>query len=627
MVDKKKDGKNLIASAIGEAARKLEQLKPPDDPAPQLARDDALPGRWTADKLGLPRESPCPVVPLGIENGVYHLMDSCGQHRELRGSDFTHSTIQDLFALTPNWPLWAAPRWGRPPTPEDPPPLKSFEDDRIRVMLMHACSLLGQFSAKEKLRGRGAWRLAQSGGLVYHAGRLLWRCELKDGVPFFRCEPPGWLEGRLYAVGAGIPGPWDQPLRLHDPTDNPAGPLLQTLRCWNWEKPEIDPVLLLGWIGVAFLGAALPWRSAVVLLGDRGTGKSTLQRGLKDLFGDALFSSADTSAAGIYQNMRHDARPVAVDELEAGADNRKVDAVINLMRGASSGSMQARGGADHKPVEFQMHSAFLFSAINNPLQSSQDLSRVAILRLRELDPAKPKPPAIDADVAGRKILARLMAQWHRFDELFELYAGALVAGGHKGRGGDTYGTLLAVAEMMLGAELAAELAVPLSEDLNFWTENLAAHKLPEIQDAVPNWEACLAHLFTVPVPQWRNGARATIGQLVGDLHTPGLELDVTQIRRELAAVGLGLMVPGENFNLSFGHILAIPNRSAALSELFRGTPWGGSGGEGGPWKDALRQGPDAIVLRDVGNKDRMRIGGGKQVRCSLVSLKHYFAHE
>lgn len=42
---------------------------------------------------------------------------------------------------------------------------------------------------------------------------------------------------------------------------------------------------------------------------------------------------------------------------------------------------------------------------------------------------------------------------------------------------------------------------------------------------------------------------------------------------------------------------------------------------GGPWKDALRQAPAAIIITDK-NVNRIRIGGVQQ-RCSLVVLKHF----
>jgi len=624
MASKKEDGKGAVAASISDARRKLARRRKFADPLPHLQRGDAWPGKWKPNDLGMPVEDPCPVVPLGREGPLYHMMDSAGQFRSFTASDFSHSGIQDLFARAPNWPKWCFPRYGRAPAPKDgeapkPPPIKSFQDDDIREMLMKACSEVGQFSADNKLRGRGAWTL-RGGGLIYHAGEEVWRCEVRDGVPFFRAEETGMIEGHLYPLLPEIPAPYDQPIGA---ADNPAGALLETFRKWNYEKPAIDPVLLLGWIGAAFLGGALDWRPAIVLVGDKGTGKSTLQKGLEDLFGDALFHSADTSAAGIYQKMAHDARPVAIDELEAGADNRKVDAVVRLMRAASSGAMASRGSADHQAVEFQMRSAFLFSAINNPLQSSQDLSRVAILRLRPLDKDQAMPPPIDADTAGRKILARLMAEWRRFPETYEAYASALSAGGHDGRGQKTYGTLLACADMMLGPELAEQLGVPLTEDLDYWRDELAADKLPEVEDAAPNWRACLTYLLTAPVQQWRNGARTTVGKLLADLGDGRNEqFNAAMARNELALTGLGLLDPGAAGTISnASYVLAVPNSSPLVGKLFEGTQWAGSPGSGGPWKDALRQAPASIVITDK-QINRVPIGGVR-MRCTLVVLKNF----
>jgi phage/plasmid-associated DNA primase len=54
-------------------------------------------------------------------------------------------------------------------------------------------------------------------------------------------------------------------------------------------------VLLLGWIGAAFLGGALPWRPAGYLTGEAATGKSTLQALIKGLLGDSLVQAVDNS--------------------------------------------------------------------------------------------------------------------------------------------------------------------------------------------------------------------------------------------------------------------------------------------------------------------------------------------
>jgi hypothetical protein len=240
--NKKTEAGKPIAASIADARRKLARRKKFSDPPAEEARKGALPGKWTKNDLGMPVEDPCPVVPLGREGAYYHMMDSAGQFRSFTASDFSHSGIQDLFARAPNWPKWCWPRYGRAQAAKDgeaakPPPIKSFQDDDIREMLMKACSDVGQFSADNKLRGRGAWSL-RGGGLIYHAGEELWRCD-----------------------------------------DNPAAALLETFRCWNWWKKEIDPVLLLGWIGVAYLAARSTGAPAVLLVGDKGTGKSTCRTG------------------------------------------------------------------------------------------------------------------------------------------------------------------------------------------------------------------------------------------------------------------------------------------------------------------------------------------------------------
>lgn len=621
---KEPPGKPAVVVAMHDAVRDLaRQKRNRADPLPAEERGGAAPGKWTQNNLGLPNEDACPVEPVGIEGELFHLIDSARQFRSLTAGDFSQAGIQALFAQTPHYPMWAWPRYGRrpPPDPETgeqrPPPIKSFEADHVRQCIFRACTRKGLFSPTDKLRGRGGWTL-RSGEMIYHAGEEIWRCELQAGTPRFRALDTGLIEGHLYPRTPALPSPWTEPISSRD---NPARGLMQMFRSLNWERPEIDPVLLLGWLGVAFLGAALEWRPAIMLLGGFGTGKSTLQDDLKKIFGEALFQSADTTAAGIYQQMAHDARPVAVDELEAEADTRKVDNVIKLMRAAASGGFAARGSSGHEPVQFTLRSAFLFSAINNPIQQAQDLSRVAILRLRELRPDQAHLPLINVDTCGRMLLAQLMTAWPRFEETRTEYMRALAAGGHVARGQKTYGTLLACADMLLGAELAAELNVPLTEDTAWWTDKLAAAKLPEVEDAAPNWRDCLEYLLTAQVEPWRNGARSTVGKLLDDLNAHGSQLSVDDVRRDLGMTGLGYLVKGERALAAVGPLLAIPNKSQLVARLFGGSKWAGSPGGGGPWKDALRQGPRDVVLDDPGI-NRVRINGAQQ-RCTLVALEAF----
>jgi len=637
-------GADANVVSMADAARDLaRQKRRRDDPPPREARDGTPPGKWTPDNLGLPREDPCPVVPLGIEGEFYHLIDSAGQFRSMIAGDLSHAGMQGLFALTPNWPQWAWPRYGRAAAPKEgekpaPPPIKSFDDDKARSALMLACSRRGLFSPSDKLRGRGMW-LTKGGGLIYHAGEELWTFDQGKGRPVVM--ETGLHEGFFYPRFTALPSPWTEKIK---PADNPAVSLLETLRLWPWARPLIDPLLMLGWIGVAYLGGALDWRSAVILLGDKGTGKSSLQEGLRDLFGEALFHSADTSAAGIYQAMKQDTRPVALDELEPGTDMRKVQNVVQLMRDASSGAIGRRGGSDGMASQFQMRSAFLFSAINNPLHQAQDLSRVAALRLWPLKEGQTQAPSIDADACGRMVLAHLMREWPRFHETRAEYMRALAAGGHDARGQKTYGTLVACADLLLGADAAEKLDVRLTEDLGWWTEHLSADLLPEIEDAMANWRKMVKALLQGQPDAWRGGRHASVGQCIADLEE-GERVGVAEDKkygraeamRDLAAGGLGIVhaevvisklaaaldispdAAGQKLGLmkDDGWLLAVPNAHAKLKRLLSETDWAGGG-----WRDALRQCPLPGIMITDKHVNRVLVGG-EQERCTLIVMRKY----
>jgi hypothetical protein len=328
-------------------------------------------------------------------------------------------------------------------------------------------------------------------------------------------------EGNLYPHLSALPAPWTEALTAED---NPARALLAGFRKSKWLRPEVDPVLLLGWIGGAYLGGALDWRPSALLLGDKGTGKSTLQNTLKVLFGDALFHSSDSTAAGIYQAMGHDSRAVALDEMEPGMDARKASNIADLMRSSASGAIGRRGSSDGTANAYQMRSAFLFSAINNPLHTAADLSRVAVLRMLPFDKDSERPEPINAETAGPKVLAQMMRAWgdngQGFRDQYARFAEALKQGGHDKRGQDTYGTLLACAAMMLGDDLAAELDVKVGpEEERWWTEHLSVENLPETEDATPNYRQCLNRILTTTVRDWRNVSYNTIGQVVRALRS------------------------------------------------------------------------------------------------------------
>jgi len=611
-------GNEGVRAEIARAERRAKTrtrglgLDPPVGEPRIVDGERVRPGEWTPAEGGLPPD--CPVKPLGREGSLLHVIDAKGQLITIKPSAFGQGEIASLFGQRIGYLYWAWPRFSA----------KGFVDawraEKVREALYKAAGPLPLFSATNHVRGRGAW-LTRGQELIYHSGSALW-----SSTGGRLSEEATGLKGRdFYEMLPDIPAPWPEKLK---PADNPARELLTALRSWHWERPLVDPVLMLGWIGAAAVSGALEWRPNLYVTGDRATGKSQMLSLVKAALGDGLVKSADASAAGITQKLRHDALPVALDELEAEADGRAANAILKLAKIASSGDGKLRGGADHTGVEFTIRSCFLFSSINPPALRPEDVSRMGVLRLRPLAefPSRLKEaPRVDEERTASQVLRVMMDAWARFPQALEAYYEVLRSAGHPDRGQKTFGTLLACADLMLGPELADELGVPMVDDLSPWGELLATGAMSEYEDMNENWRACLVHLLTSRVEAWRQGKRHTVGQLLDDLrHDFGgidTELDMRRANELLAQAGLRVLAPRE-IEGETNWILCVPNESQLVAQQFRDTRWLGSAGAS-VWKNALRQGPRDVVITDK-RVNKLRINGA-ELRCTLIRLQAFEA--
>jgi len=163
--------------------------------------------------------------------------------------------------------------------------------------------------------------------------------------------------------------------------ESPAQRILDDLQTWHWARPFLDPVLMLGWIATALMGGALRAQPIIFTTGGAGVGKSTLHELIKHTLNGAVMSTVDTSAAGIYQQIKQDSLPIMVDELESKAGGTRAQSVIELARVAYTGGEIFRGGQDHEGTSFTMRSSFFFSAINPPPMQTQDKTRMAVMKM------------------------------------------------------------------------------------------------------------------------------------------------------------------------------------------------------------------------------------------------------
>jgi hypothetical protein len=138
-------------------------------------------------------------------------------------------------------------------------------------ILQAACAHAGLFDPQGKERGRGAWRGPQ-GELIIHHGDKIYTLGIRARPRLGRSRSDRrlCLSDRAGDAAAGS-----------GHVDDSAGvALLGLLRSWYWERPKIDPYLLLGFIAAAPFGGALDWRPHVWTTGDSATGKSTLEKKL-----------------------------------------------------------------------------------------------------------------------------------------------------------------------------------------------------------------------------------------------------------------------------------------------------------------------------------------------------------
>lgn len=590
------DAAELFEPSVPAPQRDREQkhFECPDMPPGEANAQGVDPGQWDPNWLGLPDD--CPVKPLGYNDGVFFFLDTKGQLRALKDKDFGQKALDGLFMGRDWWLQWAWPRYNAKEK------VVGYRAEKVGPALMGACARKGPWTAVERIRGRGAW-LGTKGQLVLHCGTEIWI----DG----RSLATGEYGRHVYPQRPPVPSPW--PTRIDD-EGNPAKLLMPLFRRWNWARPDVDPILLLGWVGAAFVGGALAHRPCVYITGDKGTGKSTLQETLKHLFGEALIQTTNTTAAGIYQQIREDSLPIAVDEFEAKDNNGRAKAILELARQAYSGGLLFRGGDSHIGVQIQSRSSFLFSSINAPPLEPQDLSRMALLRLRRINRDEP-PPVIDADdlaKLGSMVMRRIMDNWHRYNATFEAYRAELREGGHDGRGCDTFGTLLTMADLIIGESFDADqIRVPMGEDLTIWRERLKIEDMAEYEDAVENWRLCLSHLLTAAVDAWRGGMKLTIGRVIQDFYDKVEGTTYNDTRDRLEQAGVTILKPDE---LGGCYWLAIPNQNPMLHKLFQGTKWGGEPGAG-VWAAALRQGPRGTLWETK----QARVSGDKG-RCTCISL-------
>ena len=528
---------------------------PAEPPPPDAPPEDVAP--WDGDdELAAPL--PAPVADdgrpeangyftiLGYNRGTYYVF----QHGKRQIAEITKGDLGEvgLIELAPlNW--WE----------------QNFPGDRSKIDTKMAAEFIirtaeqrGIFDT-EKIRGRGAW--IDDGRVVYHHGSHL----SVAGQPV---DVTKIKSNFVYELAKSMQLPADEPM-----SDEEGKRLVEVMKMFRWSI-DGSALLFAGWVALAPVCGAIPWRPHVWMTGGAGSGKSSLAKfGHALLKGTDVFAQGNSSEAGIRQRLRADARPVIMDESESNeeGDAKRIQSVLGLIRQASteSDAETLKGTTDGSGMTYHIRSMFCLASIQVALKHKADIDRLTVLTLRSgksgdqqsgSEWAKIKDAMYQLAERDSTFRARLLRRC--IDLLpvtlqnIEVFssAGAEVFGSQ--RDGDQYGALLAGAWSLVSMKVATrEQAKKMFGSYN-WQELRDDHDSDESHGA-------LAALMEAHV-RVKGGIELTVYELVRA--ASGQETGLTEINEMTADAILqryGMKVKDSSLVLS--------NRSTELRRLMSGT--------------------------------------------------------
>lgn len=532
----------------------------------------------------------CPVTPLGTKKGTYYYIDALGQFRELKDKDHGRTILQGLLGSD-----IAFAKKEYPKKSEDGF-ITGWKPDEFGKDLMAECACRGVWEPFERVRGAGVWR-DDDDTIVIHSGDQV----LKNGV----CNNPGVCGAYVYPSEPARQRPWE-----HEVKPKEFEEFYSLLKTWAWRRPEVDPMLLLGWIAAATIGGALKWRPLMWLSGDRGTGKSTLQEVINFVFDKSILSVSDPTPAAIFQKIGFSSLPVALDEMEPESESKRVQAIIKLARQACSGGVILRGSAEGNASEFKARNCYLFSSILVPALLPQDRSRMAILELGRITGTPPRIKRAELAIIGQKMLRRMIDHLDDFEINMEKLRVGFSSMGFDSRGCDQFGTLIAAAQTILYDDTMT------SDDVSEMCELMEDVIETEKFDNEANHIQCRDHLLTSILDTFKDGRKRSIGdwiaQAAGRDNTNKHE-DADNAHKTLAAIGL--KVDKEKINGKDTLCLFIATKHQGLAKIFKETDWAN-----GVWTQAFRR------FENAGAFNTRRFGGVPS-KCTIVPIDEILGKE
>ena len=319
-------------------------------------------------------------------------------------------------------------------------------------VLMDLCRKRGEYDpAVGRGRGRGIWHDPQ-GDIVFNTGyeKLVFsdskveRYELHKTAVTASNDPFRYLSASPHSI---------PPAKA--PTDADDGrKLLSAFERFDWQRPDVDPKLLIGFIACATIFNILDFRPHLAVTAERGAGKSTLVRCVARLLGlgtNCLHIEADaTTEPGLRQTLGFDALPVIADEFETnGPHARDLLMLFRLASNPSSGNI-LKGSADGKtPQGYTPRTCALVAGITINFENAANATRFAVIEIIKRPHREDQRAALksafetyDAET-GARLTRRMIDLFDLFEINLSTFRSAILERGGDDRRGDLYGHLMA----------------------------------------------------------------------------------------------------------------------------------------------------------------------------------------